>query len=125
MSPSVCAVDVVRLVNWESVGRGMVCRDMVGRDMVGRDVLDRDMVDRDVLDRDGVGWVLVEGGGVGRLLVMVEGSLPANAHCQFWFSGSIEPVVAKVQMICVAILICCCFCYRQYCVPPIVITFPN
>ena len=61
MSPSVCAVDVVGLVNWESVGRGMVGRDMVGRGML----------DRDVLDRDGVGWVLVEGGGVGRLVVMV------------------------------------------------------
>ena len=61
MSSSVCAVDVVGLVNWESVGRGMV----------GRGVLDRDMVDRDVLDRDGVGWVLVDGGSVGRLMVMV------------------------------------------------------
>ena len=76
MSPSVCAVDVVGLVNWESVGRGMVGRSMVGRDMVGRGMvdwgmLDRGMVDRDVLDRDGVGWVLVEGGGVGRLVVMV------------------------------------------------------
>ena len=71
MSPSVCAVDVVGLVNWESVDRGMVGRGMVGRDMVDWGMLDRGMVDRDVLDRDGVGWVLVEGGGVGRLLVMV------------------------------------------------------
>ena len=71
MSPSVCAVDVVGLVNWESVDRGMVGRGMVGRDMVDWGMLDRGMVDRDVLDRDGVGWVLVEGGGVGRLVVMV------------------------------------------------------
>ena len=33
---------------------------------------------------------------------MVEGSLAASAHCQFWFSGSIEPVIAKVVMIGVA-----------------------
>ena len=56
MSCSVCAVDVVGLVNWESVGR----------DMVGWDMLDRDM-----LDRGGIGWVLVDGDGVGRQLVMV------------------------------------------------------
>ena len=56
MSSGVSAVDVVGLVDWESVGRGMV---------------DRDMLDRDVLDRDGVGWVLVNRGGVGRLMVMV------------------------------------------------------
>ena len=36
------------------------------------------------------------------MLVMVEGSLAASAHCQFWFSGSIEPVIAKVIMIGVA-----------------------
>ena len=76
MSPSVCAVDVVGLVNWESVGRGMVGRDMVGRDMVGRGMVDRDMLDRGVLDRgvldrDSIGWVLMDGGGVGRQLVMV------------------------------------------------------
>ena len=70
VSPSVCAVDVVGLVNWESVGRGMVGRDMVGRGMVDRDMLDRDVLDRDMLDRDCVGWVL-EGGGVCRLMVMV------------------------------------------------------
>ena len=61
MSSGVSAVDVVGLVDWESVGRGMVDRDM----------LDRDVLDRDVLDRDGVGWVLVDRGGVGRLMVMV------------------------------------------------------
>ena len=31
---------------------------------------------------------------------MVEGSLAPSAHCQLWFSGNIEPVVAKVDMIC-------------------------
>ena len=67
----------------------------------------------------------VSGSAHCRLLVMVEGSLAANAYCQFWFSSSIEPVVAKVQMIGVAILICCCFCYRQFWASPIVITFPN
>ena len=61
VSPSVCAVNVVGLVDWESVGR-----DMVGRDMVGRG-----MLNWDVLDRDGVGWELVDGSGVGRLMVMV------------------------------------------------------
>ena len=30
---------------------------------------------------------------------MVEGSLAASAHCQLWFSGNIEPVVAKVDLI--------------------------
>ena len=30
---------------------------------------------------------------------MVEGSLAASAHCQLWFSGNIEPVVAKVDTI--------------------------
>ena len=36
------------------------------------------------------------------MLVMAEGSLAASAHCQFWFSGRIEPVIAKVVMIGVA-----------------------
>ena len=91
VSSSVCAVDVVGLVNWESKGRGMVdrgmvdrslvdgdmvCRGMVRRGMVDGDVLGRGMVDGDVLDRslvdrDSVGWVLVHRGDVGRLLVMV------------------------------------------------------
>ena len=71
MSSSVCAVDVVGLVNWESVGRDMVGWDMLNRDMLDRDMLDRGVLDRGVLDRDSIGWVLVDGGGVGRQLVMV------------------------------------------------------
>ena len=59
MSTSVCTVDVVGLVNWESEGREMV---------------DRDMVYRSLVSRDGVGGVLVDGGGVSRLLVMVMGT---------------------------------------------------
>ena len=56
MSPGVSTVDVVGLVDRESVGRSMV---------------DRDVLDRGVVDRDGVGWVLVDRGGVGGLMVMV------------------------------------------------------
>ena len=86
VSSSVCAVDVVGLVNWDSVGRGMVDWSMLNRGMVDRGVVDRnmlnrgrDMVDRDVLDRsvvsrDGVGWLVVDGGSVGRLLMMVVGT---------------------------------------------------
>ena len=66
VSPSVSAVDVVGLVNGVSVGRSMVDRDMLDGYM-----LYGDMVDREVLDRGGVGWVLVDGGGVSRLMVMV------------------------------------------------------
>ena len=51
MSPGVSTVDVVGLVDRESVGRSMVDRGMV--------------------DRGGVGWVLVDRGGVGGLMVMV------------------------------------------------------
>ena len=51
MSPGVSTVDVVGLVDRESVGRSMVDRGMV--------------------DRGGVGWVLVDRGGVDRLMVMV------------------------------------------------------
>ena len=86
MSSSVCAVDVVGLVNWESVGRGMVDRGMVCRGLVDRGMMDRGMVnrgkvcrgmvdrgmvDRGMVDGDGVGWVLVHRGGVGRLLLLV------------------------------------------------------
>ena len=81
VSSSVCAVDVVGLVNWDSVGRGMVDWSMLnrGRDMVDRDVLDRSVVSGDVMDRsmvsgDGVGWLVVDGGSVGRLLMMVMGT---------------------------------------------------
>ena len=76
MSSSVCAVDVVGLMNWESKSRGMVCRGMVNRGMVDRGMLCRDMMDRSMVDRgqvdgDSVGWVLVHRGGVGRLLLLV------------------------------------------------------
>ena len=54
MSSSVCAVDVVGLVNWESVGRNVLDRSLVSRDCVG--------------------WVLVDGGSVGRLVVVVVGT---------------------------------------------------
>ena len=54
MSSGVSAVDVVGLVDWESVGRGMVDRSLVSRDCVG--------------------WVLVDGGSVGRLVVVVVGT---------------------------------------------------
>ena len=98
VSSSVCAVDVVGLVNWDSVGRGMVGwsmlnrgmvdrgvvdrnmlnrgRDMVDRGLVdrGRDMVDRDVLDRSVVSRDGVGWLVVDGGSVGRLLMMVVGT---------------------------------------------------
>ena len=33
---------------------------------------------------------------ISRLLVMVYGTLSPKAYCQLWFSGNIEPVVAKV-----------------------------
>ena len=33
---------------------------------------------------------------ISRLLVMVYGTLSPRAYCQLWFSGNIEPVVAKV-----------------------------
>ena len=33
---------------------------------------------------------------ISRLLVMVYGNLSPKAYCQLWFSGNIEPVVAKV-----------------------------
>ena len=33
---------------------------------------------------------------ISRLLVMVYGNLSPNVYCQLWFSGNIEPVVAKV-----------------------------
>ena len=64
-------MDVVGLVDRESVGRSMVDRGVVDRDVLDRGVLDRGMVDRDMLDRGSVGWVLVDRGGVDRLMVMV------------------------------------------------------
>ena len=33
---------------------------------------------------------------ISRLLVMFYGNLSPKAYCQLWFSGKIEPVVAKV-----------------------------
>ena len=81
VSSSVCAVDVVGLVNWDSVGRGMVDWSMLNRGVVdrnmlnrGRDMVDRDVLDRSVVSRDGVGWLVVDGGSVGRLLMMVVGT---------------------------------------------------
>ena len=64
-------MDVVGLVDRESVGRSMVDRDVVDRGMVDRGMLDRGVVDRGMVDRGGVGWVLVDRGGVGGLMVMV------------------------------------------------------
>ena len=57
VSSGVGAVDVVGLVDWDCVDRGMVDwgRDGVSRGMVDRGVLDRDMLDRGMVDRGGVG----------------------------------------------------------------------
>ena len=63
VSAGVSAVDVVGLVDWDGVDRGMVdwSRGGVRRDMVnrGRDMVDRSVVDRSVVDRGGVGSLVV------------------------------------------------------------------
>ena len=44
---------------------------------------------------------------ISRLLVMFYGNLSPKAYCQLWFSGKIEPVVAKVfpiSDVCVSII---------------------
>ena len=68
VSSGVGAVDVVGLVDWDRVDRGMV--DW-GRDGVSRGMVDRGMVDRGVLDRDMLDRGMVDRGGVGRLVVLV------------------------------------------------------
>ena len=83
MSSGVCAVDVVGLLDWDSVGRSMVDWNMVNRsmlnrgrgmvdwDMLNRGMVDRSMVDRSMVSRDGVGWLVVDGDSVGRLLLLM------------------------------------------------------
>ena len=59
----VSAVDVVGLVDWDSIDRSMVDWS--------RDGESRDMVNRGLVDRGGVGRGMVDRGGVGSLVVMV------------------------------------------------------
>ena len=68
VSSGVCAVDVVGLVDWDGVDRGMVdwSRDGVSRDMVDRGLVDRGLVDRGMVNRG-----VLDRGGVGSLVVMV------------------------------------------------------
>ena len=74
VSSGVSAVDVVGLVDWDSIDRSMVdwSRDGESRDMVNRGGVGRGMVDRGVVDRGGVGSLVVMvgtrvlwGGGAG------------------------------------------------------------